>query len=173
VAEVATVARSANALTTRLQSVLPADGGSSIDIKALAASATSTLTAANELTMRLDRSLAPGKGDVALTLANARRASDHVADIDVASLNQSLAQMKALLTENQASVTALLNQSKDVAGDSRTLLENLSASLVESSGNLQRASDNLDILSARVAADPSYVLRGQKFAVPPPPGRLK
>jgi uncharacterized coiled-coil protein SlyX len=167
VAEITELARAANVMTARLQAMVPQSGGA--DVKSLIGDATSTLVAANQLTRRLDETLTPGKGDVALTLANARKASDQVANIDVTSLNASLANMKSMLAENQQAVTTLIRQGRDVTGDSKVLLENLSASLTASSANLQRATNNLDALTERLSSDPAYALHGQKFADPPTP----
>ena len=168
VAQITEVAKSANIVAGRLQALVPS-GGSGVDLKQLVSNATTTLAATNQLTQRLDATLAPGKGDAALTLANLRRASDHAASIDVASLNASLVQMKQLIAQNQQTVSALLSQGKDMTTDGKALLENLSSSLTASGNSLQRTTDNLDALTERLSADPAYLLHGQRFTDPPPP----
>jgi uncharacterized coiled-coil protein SlyX len=167
VAEVTEVARSANLILARLNRTERPGGQNRLD--QLMDNAQSTTVAARELSQRLDAAMAPGKGDLALTLANARRASNRAADIDVASLNASLAQMKAVIAENRQSLAAVLTQSRDLTADGRLMLETVSASLTDSASALQRTTTNLDALSERLAADPTYAVRGQRFTDPPPP----
>jgi ABC-type transporter Mla subunit MlaD len=168
VLEVTEVASSANLILARLNRAERPGGGSDLD--RLLDTAQSTAAAARELSQRLDEAMAPGKGDLALTLANARRASNQAADIDVASLNASLAQMKDLIAENRQSLAAVLTQSRDLTAEGRTMLETLSASLTDSASALQRTTTSLDALSERLAADPTYAVRGQRFTDPPAPG---
>jgi uncharacterized coiled-coil protein SlyX len=67
----------------------------------------------------------------------------------------------------------LLAEGSNSATLAHTTLEGASASLVQASVNLERASANLDTLSERLAADPTYAIRGQKYADPPAPGATK
>jgi ABC-type transporter Mla subunit MlaD len=161
------VARSANLILARLNRAERSGGEGDLD--RLLDTAQSTAVAARELSQRLDEAMAPGKGDLALTLANARRASGRAADVDVASLNASLAQMKDLIAENRQSLTAVLTQSRDLTTEGRTMLETISASLTDSASALQRTTNSLDALSERLAADPTYAVRGQRFTDPPAP----
>ena len=166
VADVTQVARSANLI---LAGYNRTEGqGTGADLAQLVDNARSSAAAANEFAQRLDRSMAPGEGDLAVTLANARQASGRAATIDVASLNASLSEMKDLIAQNQQTVTAVLSQSRDMTADGRALLETMSSSLVDSANALQRTSASLDALSQRLASDPTYAVRGQRFVDPPP-----
>lgn len=173
VAQAAEVAKTANAMALRLQTML--EGGASsgkgaVDVQQLMTDAAATLHSVNEMTARLNSTLAPGTGDVAVTLANVRRASGQAAQIDVATANATLADVQALVRANQASVNTMLQQGAALSSESRALLENVSATLASASANLERASASVEGLSERVEDDPTYVIRGQRFADPPPPG---
>jgi len=167
VAQAAAAAKSVNLIAQRIQVMMQGSGAAKLDVPRLVGDATTTLASVNDLTRRLDDTLAPGKGDAALTLGNVRRASERAASLDVASLNTTLAQVKTLVSQNQANVTAMLSQGSAVTAQTRELLENLSGSLTTASANLQRTTDNLDALTERLAADPTYVVRGQRFVDPP------
>jgi ABC-type transporter Mla subunit MlaD len=173
VAQAAEVAKTANAMALRLQAMLEggaSSGGANVDVQQLMTDAAATLHSVNEMTDRLNRTMAPGTGDVAVTLSNVRRASGQAAQIDVATANATLADVQALVRANQASVNTMLSQGAALSGDSRALLENVSATLASAAANLERVSTNVEGLSERVEDDPTYLLRGQRYADPPPPG---
>ena len=132
--------------------------------------------AVNGLTSHLNSSLAPG-GDLALTLTNVRKITGQASTMDVGQLNatvvqakEAIAQMQALVKSNETQVNAMMVQGAAASEDTRALLENLSGSLVATTGNLERVTRALDALTQRLSDDPTYVLRGQKFKDPPPPG---
>lgn len=175
VAEAAEVAKTANVMVLQLQAMMPKPGASAsgVDVQALIKDVTHTLASINEMSSRLNASFAPGKGDIALTLANVRRTSDQAATIDVASVNATIKQLELMMDTNQARVTAMLEDGTAISSDTRRLLENLSTSLSATGNNLQRTTDSLDALSERLSQDPTYLIRGQKFTDPPAPGATK
>ncbi|MFY9350966.1 MAG: MlaD family protein [Sphingobium sp.] len=173
IGEAAAVARTANAMAQKLSGMLQGDGSSAVDMAQVAQNATQTLAALNSLSTQLDRSFAPGKGDIALTLSNVRQASGRASQIDVAALNGILRETQALVAQNQASIAGLLAEGRSSAGEVRGILEGASASLVATSANLERTSASLGSLSERLAGDPTYAIRGQRYADPPPPGGAK
>lgn len=172
VTEAAAVAKTANAMAQRLAGSMQGDGkGGAVDMVQVARNATETLAALNSLTTRLDASFAPGRGDIALTLAHVRDTTGRAAQIDVNSLNGVLRETRALVAQNQANIAGLLAEGKSSAGEVRMILEGASASLVATSANLERTSQNLGALSERLSADPTYLIRGQKLADPPGKGQ--
>jgi len=172
IGEAANVARTANQMAQRLQAMMQGTGGggSAVDMATIARNATGTLAALNSLSVQLDRNLAPGKGDIALTLANVRKMSGRASTIDITALNGILRETRLMVAQNQASIQGLLSQGNAGAGEARAMLQAASASLVSTSTNLERVSDNLGALTERVAADPTFVIRGQRYADPPAPG---
>ena len=176
VTEAAEVANTANQMAQRLQVMLQGDGssgGKSVDMATVARNATETLAALNSLSVQLDRSFTPGKGDIALTLGNVRQLTGRAAKLDIASANGLLRETNTLVAKNQASIAALLANGAGTTAQARDMLEGASASLVQTSANLARASANLNGLTERVAADPTFVIRGQRYADPPAPGARK
>ncbi|MDO7836554.1 MlaD family protein [Sphingobium sp. HBC34] len=172
IGEAAAVARTANAMAQRLAAMLQGDG-SAVDMAQVARNATQTLAALNSLSTQLDRSFTPGKGDIALTLSHVRQATGRASEIDVAALNGILRETQALVAQNQANIAGLLTESRSSAGEVRGILEGASASLIATSANLERTSASLGTLSDRLAGDPTYAIRGQRYADPPPPGGQK
>lgn len=173
VGEAANVARTANQMAQRLQGMLQGSGGgtgSPVDMAQVARDATGTLSALNSLSVQLDRSFTPGRGDLALTLANVRKATGRASEVDIAALNGILQETKALVAQNQGSIAGLLAEGKSSATEARVLLEGASASLVATSANLERTSSSLGALTERMAGDPTYAIRGQRYADPPAPG---
>lgn len=171
VGEAAAVARTANAMAQRLQTMLHGSGGgSAVDMAQVARNATETLAALNSLSGQLDRSFAPGQGDIAVTLANVRKATGRASEVDIAALNGILRETQGLVAQNQASIAGLLSEGKSSASEVRMILEGASASLVATSANLERTSASLGALSERLAGDPTYAIRGQRYADPPAPG---
>lgn len=172
VAQAAQVATTANAMAQRLSAMLQGSGGgaSAVDMAQVARNATGTLAALNSLSGRLDQSFSPGRGDIALTLANVRKATG---DVDVQSLNGILRETQALVAQNQASIAGLLAEGHSSASEVRQLLEGASASLVATSANLERTSASIGSLSERLAGDPTYAIRGTKYVDPPAPGGVK
>jgi hypothetical protein len=67
----------------------------------------------------------------------------------------------------------LLAEGKGSASEARMILEGASASLIATSANLERTSASLGNLSERLAGDPTFAIRGQRYADPPPPGGQK
>lgn len=176
VGEAAAVAKAANGMAQRLQAMLQGSGGkgaSAVDMAQVARNATETLAALNSLSGQLDRSFVPGRGDIALTLANVRKMTGRASEVDVASLNGILRETQALVAQNQANIAGLLAEGKTSAGEVRMILEGASASLVATSANLERTSASLGSLSERLAGDPTYAIRGQRYADPPAPGESK
>jgi ABC-type transporter Mla subunit MlaD len=172
--QAAAVARTANAMAQRLQGMLQGSGsGSAVDMAQVAQNATDTLAALNSLSGQLDRSFTPGRGDIAVTLANVRKATGRASEVDVASLNGILRETQSLVAANQQSIAGLLAEGKSSAGEVRMILEGASASLVATSANLERTSESLGSLSERLAGDPTYAIRGQRYADPPAPGASK
>lgn len=172
VGEAASTARTANEMATRLRDMLQGggEGGGAVDMATMARNATETLAALNSLSGQLDRSFTPGRGDIAVTLANVRKATGRVSDVDIAALNGILRETQTLVAQNQQSIADLLAETKGTAGQARVMLEGASASLVAASSNLERTSGNLDALTDRLASDPTYILRGQRYVDPPAPG---
>lgn len=163
-------------LVTRLAAMIPAGGkggGMGVDVAQMAANTSATLAALSGLSARVNDSLAPGRGDVALTLANVRKATGRASEFDMASLNATVGQMQQMVAENRAAVSGLLAETRGSEGDMRALLQQLSGSLAETSANLARASANAATLSDRMSADPTFALHGARLADPPPPGGSK
>ncbi|MBA4090452.1 MAG: hypothetical protein C0494_07665 [Sphingobium sp.] len=174
IGEAANVARTANAMAQKLSGLLQGDGsGGAVDMAQVARNATQTLAALNSLSTQLDRSFTPGRGDIALTLSHVRQATGRASEIDVAALNGILRETRSLVAQNQASIAGLLAEGKSSAGEVRGILEGASASLVATSANLERTSSSLGALSERLAGDPTYAIRGQRYVDPPPPGGTK
>ncbi len=176
VAQAAGVARTANAMATRLATMLngSAGGGASpVDMARLARDATGTVAALNSVSSELGRSLAPGRGDIALTLANVRRLSGTAATLDVAAVNGILRDTNAMIARNQETVAAMLADTRGATQQTRTMLEGLSASMVQASANLATVSDDLGTLTERLSGDPTFAIRGSRFADPPAPGAVK
>lgn len=174
IGEAANVARTANAMAQKLSGLLQGDGtGGAVDMAQVARNATQTLAALNSLSTQLDRSFTPGRGDIAVTLSHVRQATGRASEIDVAALNGILRETRALVAQNQASIAGLLAEGKSSAGEVRSILEGASASLVATSANLERTSSSLGALSERLAGDPTYAIRGQRYVDPPPPGGKK
>ncbi len=175
VAQAAEVATTANAMAIKVQGMMAGLGGGTgpgglpIDVNRLAADVQLTLATLNQMSGRLNDTLTPGQGDVALTLANVRRTSDKAATLDVARLNQTLVELQDIVRANQANVSTLLTEGAAVSGESRALLETLNASMAATTTNLQRSSESLAALTERLEDDPTYAIRGQKFTDPPPP----
>ncbi len=163
-AEVTALVRNANLLTADLQRTMDGDG------RRILADASTALAAASQISERLNRNLAPGRGDAAVALANLRTASGRAAEIDVAQLNATVAEVRALVRRNEANVNTLLSEGASLSTESRALLQNVSGTLASAGSNLERASGSLDALSERVGDDPTFVVRGQRYADPPPPG---
>jgi ABC-type transporter Mla subunit MlaD len=177
IAQAAAVAKSANAMATRLAAMLDGaggtGGGSPVDMARLARDATGTVAALNTVSSELGRSLKPGQGDIAMTLANVRRLSGTAATLDVASVNGILRDTNAMIARNQENIAAMLADTRGASAQTRTMLEGLSASMVQASANLATVSDDLGTLTERLSADPTYAIRGTRFADPPAPGGAK
>ena len=174
IGEAAAVARTANAMAQKLATMLQGDGsGSAVDMAQVARNATQTLAALNSLSTQLDRSFTPGQGDIAMTLSHVRKATGRASEIDVGALNGILRETQAMVAQNQASIAGLLAEGKGSASEARMILEGASASLIATSANLERTSASLGSLSERLAGDPTYAIRGRRYADPPPPGGTK
>jgi ABC-type transporter Mla subunit MlaD len=168
--EAANVARSANQMAQRLQTMIQGSGngsGAGLNMAEVANNATQTLAALKGLSTRLDSSFAPGKGDLALTLGNVRQMTGKMAKIDMGSVNGMLRGANGMVGDNRANVSRLVDQAAESATQARATLEGASASLVQASANLNQMSANLNALSERLAADPTYAIRGQHYADPP------
>lgn len=169
----ASVAQTANQMAQRLQSMLQGSGGaggSALDMASVARNATGTLAALSSLSAQLDRTLKPGSGDVALTLANVRQLTGRAAGLDIASANGILRETHDLVAKNQASIAKLLADGSGATTQARAALEDASSSMIQTSANIDRITSSLNILSEKMAADPTYVLRGQRYSDPPAPG---
>jgi hypothetical protein len=144
IAQAAEVATAANTMAVQVQGMMAKAGGGGpmpLDVNKLAADVTMMLATLNEMTGRLNSTLAPGRGDVALTLANVRRASgsaatlsDKAATIDVVRLNETLVELQDLVRQNQSNVGTLLSEGASLSVESRALLENVSASMNATTG---------------------------------------
>lgn len=165
--EAANVARSANQMAQRLQAMLGGAGGGGASMAQVADNATQTLAALNSLSSRLDTSFSPGRGDIALTLGNVRRMTGNMAQVDVRSVNGILQNANGVVGDNRANVGVLVDQAARSAAQTNQMLEGASASLVEATANLSQMTANLNTLTERLAADPTYAVRGQKYADPP------
>lgn len=165
--EAANVARSANQMAQRLQVMLGGEGGGGASMAQVADNATQTLAALNSLSSRLDSSFSPGRGDIALALGNVKRMTGRMAQVDVRSVNGILQNANGMVGENRAGVGLLVDQTARSAAQANQMLEGASASLVEATANLSQMTANLNTLTERLAADPTYVVRGQKYADPP------
>ena len=156
----------------------PGNKGPGLDFAALARNVTETTGSVNAIAAKLNGTLtAQRQADLGAAIGNLRTVSNHAAAFDTAQVqatvvrtNALLQQMTSLLEENRASVQALATQGAGLTTDSRELLSSMQAGLVTASGNLERASANLDALSERMKGDPGYVLRGARYADPPKPG---
>ena len=131
---------------------------------------TAAVAALSGISRKLDASMTPGRGDVALTLANVRQLTGRAGQFDMASLNGTMRGVQTVVGNNQDNISGLLVESRATAAQTRAMLEQLTASLATTSANLARASDSMTALSERLAADPSSVVRGRKFEDPPAPG---
>ena len=167
VADAASVARSANAMTQRLQGMLGNGGAGGADMAHIATNATATLAALTSLSGRLDRSFTPGRGDLALTLGNVRQMTGKLATVDVGAVNGLLGNTNGVVTDNRAHVAVLVDQAAKSAAQANQTLEGASASLVEATANLNAMTANLNALTERLAADPTYAVRGRHYADPP------
>lgn len=168
IAEAALAARTASNLVMSIQAQVTGGNGAG-KVGSMMDDASQTAAALNSLAVELDRSFRPGKGDVAITLANLRQFSGRAAGFDINGVNATVTEARKLVAENQASVAALLRESAGTATQARATLEAASASLVAASVNLERASANIDRVSEQVAADPSAILRGRDLRDPPEP----
>jgi ABC-type transporter Mla subunit MlaD len=168
VMQAAEVAKSANAIALQVQSMIPKAGasGSKVDVNAVIKDVTHTLASIDQMTGRLNASLTPGKGDIAQTLANVRTASNQAAALDVPSVNTTIKMVESIMADNEAKIDTLLTESAALSTETRATLESLSASISVTASNLQRTTESLDALSARLADDPTYIIRGQRFADP-------
>ena len=139
----------------------------------LARDATGTVAALNTVSSQLGQSLKPGRGDIAMTLANVRRLSGSAATLDVAAVNGILRDTNTMIARNQENITAMLADTRGASAQTRTMLEGLSASMVQASANLATVSEDVGALTERLSGDPTYAIRGTKFADPPAPGSGK
>jgi len=180
IAQAAEVAKAANTMAVQVQAMLPKGGGGGpggmpVDVNRLGRDVTTMLATLNEITARLNATLDPARGDVALALANVRRASGSAAElsgkaatVDVARLNETLVEVQDLVRQNQGNVNTLLAESANLSVESRALLENASAQIGAATVNLQSTTESLSALTERLEDDPTYVIRGQRFSNPPP-----
>lgn len=168
--EAGAVAHMVNLMATRFGAGGGAGAASGFDLARVTQQSTAALAALSTIAQRLNTGFDPGHGDIALTIANVRRASGRAGEFDMASLNATLRQVQALVAQNQANVAGMLADTRATTAETRNLLETLSASLGQTSGNLATATGSLSALSERLSADPTFAIRGAKFADPPPPG---
>jgi uncharacterized coiled-coil protein SlyX len=166
VREAANVARSANQMAVRLQTMLGGEGNGP-NMARIADNATQTLGALNSLSDHLDRSFAPGKGDLAVSLGNVRRLTGNMARLDLTQIDGVLQNTRGVMADNRANVAVLVDQAARASVQANQMLEGASAALVESTANMKRMTANLDTLSERLAADPTFALRGQHYKNPP------
>lgn len=171
-AQVTELTRTANRMAAQLQTVMDGSGrpGEAAAVRRLMADAQATLATANQMTARLNHSLAPGRGDAAVAMTNLRTISGKATKIDIDGLNAAIADARALVGRNEANVDALLSQGAGLSVESRALLRDVSGTLVSASANLERTSGNIDALTERLGDDPTFAVRGQDYADPPPPG---
>jgi hypothetical protein len=166
VREAANVARSANQMAQRLQTMMGSNGDGA-NMAQIAASATQTLAALTSLSDRLDRSFKPGQGDLAVSLGNVRQITGKIARVNVAQVDGILRNANGVVADNRANLAILVDQAAKSSTHANQMLEGASASMVEATANLKRITTNLDALSERLAADPTFALRGQHYKDPP------
>jgi ABC-type transporter Mla subunit MlaD len=166
VRETANVARSANQMAQRLQTMMGSKGDGA-NMTQVADSATRTLASLNSLSDRLDRSFKPGQGDLAVSLGNVRQFTGRIATVDVAQIDGILHNTNGVVADNRANLAVLVDQAAKSSTHANQLLEGAAASMVEASANLKRMTANLDRLSERLAADPTFAVRGQHYKDPP------
>ncbi len=162
-------ATAATAMAVRLQAMLAGGGGGGSggvtgDLQGAARSLSAVLGG-------IDHSMAPGRGDLALTLANVRRASGQAARVDVGAVNGTLASVSSMVAENRSNVAQMVANGQAISAQTRDLLQTSARSLAETSDNLARVSASMDSLTERIAGDPGFAVRGQRFADPPPVAR--
>jgi len=153
-------------------------GKPGLDAAALSRDVTTTAASLSDITARLDRTLNDARAqEIDQTLTNAKVLTGKAAEIDVKRLNTTVDTANALLGEirstlatNKQNLDAIANQGAGLTGESRELLQSMSASITAASSNMERASENLEALSEKLKADPTYAVRGAKYADPPPPG---
>ena len=166
VKQAASVAATANQMAQRLQAMLGSGSGGA-NMAQIADNATQTLAALNSLSDHLDRSFVPGRGDLAVSLGNVRTLTGKMAKVNVAQVDGILQNANGVVADNRTNLAVLVDQAAKSSTHANQLLEGASAQLVEATANLKRMSANMDALSERLAADPTFVLRGQQFKDPP------
>ena len=169
IGQAAAVATTANAMAGRLSAMMGSSGSSGLDMARVARDSSAALASLAAISHSLDASLAPGRGDIALTLANVRRASGRAGDFDMATLNGTLHDVRTMVATNQDNIAGILADGRATTAQTHALLEGMASSLDTTSANLARASDSMAALGERLAADPTYVLHGRRYADPPPP----
>ena len=164
--------KTANAMAQRLGAMMGSDtpGGSPVNMAKVAQDSTAALAALSGISRKLDASMTPGRGDVALTLSNVRQMTGRAGQFDVASLNGTMRGVQTIVGSNRDTVSGLLVEGRATAAQTRVMLEGLTASLATTSANLTRASDSMTALTEKLAADPSSIVRARKFEDPPAPG---
>jgi ABC-type transporter Mla subunit MlaD len=175
IAQAAEVAKSANAMALQVQAMIPQGGGAGtgIDLDALIKDVTHTLKQIDQFSGRLNSQLTPNQGALAKGLDNMQKATDQISTVDIASLNVTLGKLQEMTTANQARIDTMLQEGAAISTQTRDLLENLSASLTATGSNLQRSTESLQALSEKLADDPTYIIRGQRYTDPPAPGAAK
>lgn len=167
ITQAANVARTAGALAAQLQGAVTGGGG-----KGLAAGLGGTMQASAQnlaaILADLNRAMKPGSGDIALTLSNVRRATGQASQFDIKTVNGTLGAAQGVLTDNRRAIGQIVANGAAISDQTNALLQTSSRSLAETSANLARVSASMDALAERLTADPTYVVRGQKYSDPPP-----
>ncbi len=164
-------ATAATAMAVRLQAMLAGGGGGGGGSGGVAGDLQGAARSLSAVLGGIDHSMAPGRGDLALTLANVRRASGQAARVDVGAVNGTLASVGSMLAENRTNVAQMVANGQAISAQTRDLLQTSARSLAETSDNLARVSASMDSLTERIAGDPGFAVRGQRFADPPPVAR--
>lgn len=193
VAQAATTIESANVTLARIDGVVRgftgdgkgAGGGQALDVQGLMANVEQTASSLEDITRKLNATLSTERTtEIADTVGNVRTITAQAARFDVGGVNNTvaglnaavtnanatLAEVQGMLAANKGSLERITTQGAGLTTDSRELLATMSASMAGAAASMERASENLEALSERLQADPTYAVRGSRYADPPPPG---
>lgn len=164
-----------------------AGGGAAggMDIEGLMTNVELTASSLEDITRKLNATLnAERTQEIADTMGNVRTITAKAADFDVGGVNRTvtglnatvnsanatLGEVQGMLAANKSSLERITAEGAGLTSDSRELLATMSASMAGAAASMERASENLESLSERLGADPTYAIRGARYADPPPPG---
>ena len=93
-----------------------------------------------------------------------------VIDPAVANANAALAEVQALVRQNQAGVGTVVTEAGALTADSRDLIGAMAAPMASAATNLDRASENIEAATEKLQSDPTSIVRRRGYRDPPPPG---